>query len=747
MQRGISRRSSGCLGPLGIGVLEVLRFIQDEHIPGPLGERFVLLVQEAVAGDEHVARSHGLDLAGAVLGSSKTVHVQRGSKARQLVFPVVADGGWRHHEAGAPRLLLQHHRDGLHGLAEAHVVGETRSHLEIGEPRQPGEAIELVIAQLGLQRGGDLRRVRTGRTDTRRQLAPMFVGLYFARAFDEIVHRHRGQAMQAAASGRFLGNALQAAKLALQILGQRDEPAAIERNETAARPIQPRQHLLHIDDNALIDLDLARHFEPVALLHELDGELLRADGSAYLERLALRPFEGYGAGVSLHLFEEFEHVFEGFDFAFAIAYPPGQHGRTSSHQRLHGLFLGIEIAVDPLPLAARGNQHRSAALPREVERPARAEGAHAQPDFQPVATPLQLHNRGGVAGRGGNVDVRQLRADRHGGIGLAKQRCNAVAHIARHGEPVFAKRRLQFDELLRQFHDPPARWRFHFQEHLRLGGTVGQIEIVAASRLFHHQFGRIGDQFDGLAAGGVVDVGVSGKCRQRRVFVEIVFAVVIPSLFLAHAAAHALVVFREIVEPRIALVQPLQRDGPASGPGVPLYRLLDNGDLAGRKIDQPGEALGLCRGLVRGALRLAGLEKLRQRVEGALPGLLEGNNLCKRDEVLAAKCRGTFAPGCVLAGGPAQNLRVNACENRHGLSKTMVFSLVIHNPFAHKGGIDKQRSQGNDSGGCLAAGRPLQHLRGHLLGLVIPSLREFEQRFDAAIRQQNMASPPSSPRR
>ena len=207
-----------------------------------------------------------------------------------------------------------------------------------------------------------------------------------------------------------------------------------------------------------------------------------------------------------------------------------------------------------------------------------------------------------------------------------------------------------------------------------------------------------------LAAGGIVDVGMSGKCWQRRVLVEIIVVVVIPSLFLAHAAAHALVVFRQIVEPRIALVQPLQRDGTASGPAVPLHRLLDNGDVAGRKVDQPGKALGLCRGLVRGALRLAGPEKLGQRIEGALPGLLEGNDLCERDEVLAPKLRGALAPGCAIAGGPAQNLRVNACENGHGLGKTVVFSLVIHDPFAHKGGVDKQRCEGNDGSGCLTAG-------------------------------------------
>jgi len=51
------------------------------------------------------------------------------------------------------------------------------------------------------------------RADSSRQcLSPVLAG-----ALHQIVNGHGGQAMQAAASGSLLGNALQAAKLALQI--------------------------------------------------------------------------------------------------------------------------------------------------------------------------------------------------------------------------------------------------------------------------------------------------------------------------------------------------------------------------------------------------------------------------------------------------------------------------------------------------------------------------------------------------
>ena len=46
----------------------------------------------------------------------------------------------------------------------------------------------------------------------------MLIGLNLACALNEIVNGHGGQAVQAAAPGGFLGNALEAAKLALQIL-------------------------------------------------------------------------------------------------------------------------------------------------------------------------------------------------------------------------------------------------------------------------------------------------------------------------------------------------------------------------------------------------------------------------------------------------------------------------------------------------------------------------------------------------
>ena len=114
----------------------------------------------------------------------------------------------------------------------------------------------------------------------------------------------------------------------MQILRQRDEPAVIERHEAALRPVQPRQHLRHVDNEVLIDLDLAGHLKPVALLRELNGQFLRADSPADLQRLALRPFEGDGALVSLRLLQKLEHIFGSLDFAFVAGEAPVRQSRA-----------------------------------------------------------------------------------------------------------------------------------------------------------------------------------------------------------------------------------------------------------------------------------------------------------------------------------------------------------------------------------------------------------------------------------
>ena len=126
-----------------------------------------------------------------------------------------------------------------------------------------------------------------------------------------------------------------------------------------------------------------------------------------------------------------------------------------------------------------------------------------------------------------------------------------------------------------------------------------------------------------------------------------------PDLLLAQAAAHAMVMVRQIVEPCIELVQPLQGDRTPASPAVSLRRLLDDRNFVVTEVDQPGKALCFSGSFLGGALRLLRLDKRRQRIEGALPRLHKGDDLREGDDGVASERLGALPPGCSIAGGPA----------------------------------------------------------------------------------------------
>src|SRR4051794_1257165 len=78
---------------------------------------------------------------------------------------------------------------------------------------------------------------------------------------------------------------------------------------------------------------------------------------------------------------------------------------------------------------------------------------------------------------------------------------------------------------------------------------------------------------------------------------EIALLAVPAPRLLADGAERRAVQLRQIVEPGVALMEPLHRDGTAIGPAVPArVRLLSDLNLPRLGIDKPGQALGLpCR--------------------------------------------------------------------------------------------------------------------------------------------------------
>ncbi|MDT4868484.1 hypothetical protein FQZ97_1034490 [compost metagenome] len=82
-------------------------------------------------------------------------YAQFGGEARGFVLPV-GDQAGRHDDQrrsvqASGLLLAEDMRQGLQGFAQAHVVGQHATDLEFAKRLHPGQAVQLVGAQLGLQ--------------------------------------------------------------------------------------------------------------------------------------------------------------------------------------------------------------------------------------------------------------------------------------------------------------------------------------------------------------------------------------------------------------------------------------------------------------------------------------------------------------------------------------------------------------------------------------------------------------------
>ena len=159
------------LGRLRARVLDVLAFVADRGAPGDEGERADVAGQRPVGGDDQVeplqvfrGRFAGL----AVVGQ----HLERGREAAGFAAPVLDERSGADHEAGSvlaamgPQGLEEGER--LHGLAEAHLVGQQAAEVVVVDVPEPGHPDLLVDAQHAVElladRGGlQLREVADGR--------------------------------------------------------------------------------------------------------------------------------------------------------------------------------------------------------------------------------------------------------------------------------------------------------------------------------------------------------------------------------------------------------------------------------------------------------------------------------------------------------------------------------------------------------------------------------------------------------
>ena len=162
-------------------VLDVLRLVERAAVERACGEVVGVDAQQIVRRDQHVAATPiARELAFApvaVAGSGSDAHalafrahdgadVEGGGEALELGHPVVHERRGADDEARPDRARLalprQQERDELHGLAEAHLVGQDAAQIALGQRAHPAQAFYLVGAQRGVQLLGNRARIVSG---------------------------------------------------------------------------------------------------------------------------------------------------------------------------------------------------------------------------------------------------------------------------------------------------------------------------------------------------------------------------------------------------------------------------------------------------------------------------------------------------------------------------------------------------------------------------------------------------------
>ena len=136
-------------------VLDVLRLVEDQVLPALALERVLVLRDEVVRRDAHVEGVGLRPPEALLLALLLRAVVREDLEARaphlELALPVEHDARRHHDQMRPPDTVLArevcHQRDGLHRLAEAHLVGQDAVELAVVHGHEPVEANVLVLAQ------------------------------------------------------------------------------------------------------------------------------------------------------------------------------------------------------------------------------------------------------------------------------------------------------------------------------------------------------------------------------------------------------------------------------------------------------------------------------------------------------------------------------------------------------------------------------------------------------------------------
>ena len=141
--------------PLRQRVLDRLGFVEHHAVPTDRGQSLHIVLQQAVGREVEVECSGIVEQR--CPGGNRTgvdLDVERRREPTRLVDPVGDDGHGGDHQRGSSGCPVQENGQGLHRLAESHIVGKAGAGAPTAQTRKPAVAVDLVRSQLCLQGAG-----------------------------------------------------------------------------------------------------------------------------------------------------------------------------------------------------------------------------------------------------------------------------------------------------------------------------------------------------------------------------------------------------------------------------------------------------------------------------------------------------------------------------------------------------------------------------------------------------------------
>ena len=372
------------LRTLGGRILDGLGFIEHEGGKRDLLEMLDLGNQHAVTDQHHIA---GIQTRQCLFAIAIAIHahVQRGRKTQRFAAPVADHTGRCNHQSRTFGGACRQHRQGLHGFAKAHVVGQTGTRTPAGEAHQKTIAIELVIAQIGLKIRRHFRVVLLRAIDALQLLAEFDVE--FALIIKRLgeyrrSHWHDGDLAIA------IGKSAQQFQTPAQLTFERDHAFAVQPQIAALRRTQLLHHFTESDDTAVIQSDATFGGKPVALTFHLYRQRLRITRSTDTQCLAGRPFKHQAITDGLQFLDQGERRFRITHFYGLGDIDRLQTRALRAQLFASGAFFG-KCALHATRAAGDAADQDFGAAGNRLRQGAGPERAHHHAQTQPIAERFQ----------------------------------------------------------------------------------------------------------------------------------------------------------------------------------------------------------------------------------------------------------------------------------------------------------------------------------------------------------------------